>query len=104
MTAHRVFRKSHSLAWTLASTVLITAGCIVDAALSTQAKSWIGDAALAAVVWATFLFLSRAGVHVQSDGVHVVNVFRTRRLRWDEIERFEVAPAGRYPFAGHVIL
>jgi hypothetical protein len=25
-------------------------------------------------------------------------------LRWDEIERFELAPAGIYPYAGHVIL
>jgi hypothetical protein len=43
---------------------------------------------------------------VESDGVRVVNPLRSYRLRWDEIERFELArpTAGVYPLAGHVIL
>jgi len=39
----------------------------------------------------------RIGVVLGEEGVAIRNVLRTRRLRWDEIERFEMGHWGGFP-------
>jgi hypothetical protein len=48
--------------------------------------------------------LWRQGIRVGSDGVQVIGLVRSRSVRWEEIDRFVVAPAAGYPFIGHVLL
>jgi hypothetical protein len=100
----RVYRSRGSLAAGVVIAALVSAACLVDAVLSTEAKYWGADGGIAALVWGSLLVTRRVGVRLESDGVRVVNLLRRQRLRWDEIERFELAPAGIYPYAGHVIL
>jgi hypothetical protein len=59
----------------------------------TAARVGLGLASAAVLVIAFRTFL--AGVYVEADGVLVRNPFRSRRLRWDEIE--DVAPRRRGP-------
>ncbi|HEY1778678.1 MAG TPA: PH domain-containing protein [Solirubrobacteraceae bacterium] len=99
-----IYRKRGALAFGLTVAVLVTAGCAVDALLSTQTKYWIGDGVIPATVWMAVILASRVGVHVEPGGVRIVNILRRHRLRWDEIERFDLAPAGVYPLAGRVVL
>jgi|SRR5579863_1718027 len=104
MGHRRVYRTTGVLAVGVFLALAVSAACAVDALLSTQTKYWAIDGALPAAVWVCLLITSRVGVHVETDGVRIVNAFRTRRLRWDDIERFELAPAGIYPFAAHAVL
>jgi len=45
-----------------------------------------------------------AGIRVGSDGVKVVTAFLSRRVSWDEVDRFAVLPLGRFPYVGYVVL
>lgn len=45
-----------------------------------------------------------SGVVVSADRVQVVTVLATRSFRWDEIERFYVAPFMGYPFCAYLEL
>lgn len=104
MPHNGVYRKEGSLAFGLAVAGIVTAGCLVDALLSTQTKYWVADGVITAGAWMAVLFGARIGVRVGEHGVRVVTILRTHRLAWGEIERFDLAPAGRYPFAGRVVL
>jgi hypothetical protein len=46
----------------------------------------------------------RLGVHVEADGVKVVGFFASKRVPWNDIDRFELRPWQRYPYVGHVVL
>jgi hypothetical protein len=48
--------------------------------------------------------LWRAGIRIEADGVRVIGLIGSRSVRWEEIDRFAVAPAAGYPFIGHVFL
>jgi hypothetical protein len=68
-----------------------------------------GRGKIAALVGAVLLFLLAwrlwmAGIRVGSDGVKVVTVFLSRRVSWDEVDRFAVLPLGRFPYVGYVVL
>jgi len=56
------------------------------------------------LVWIPCLVLAflifRIGVFPSSDGVLVRNVVRSRRLAWDEIDRFDWGRRGNYPVGG----
>jgi len=63
---------------------------------------------VAGYVWAPLFVLGtwrtlKVGVHVSNDGVKVTGFLASKRVAWPEIARFEVSPAGRYPYVGHVI-
>jgi hypothetical protein len=79
-------------------------GCLIDGLVVARASTWAWDAGIAGVVSLAAPFVFRIGVRVDDAGVRVVNMLTTKRFRWDEIARFELAPAGVYPYAGHVIL
>lgn len=105
--SRRIYRTRGALATGVTIAALVTVAWLIDAALfNTQTKTWVGGGIVAALTWSTLLYTRRVGVHVESDGVRVVNPLRSYRLRWDEIERFELArPAvGVYPLAGFVNL
>ncbi len=46
----------------------------------------------------------RLGVHVETHGVKVVGSLLSKRIAWEEIDRFEVRPWLRYPYQGYVVL
>jgi len=43
------------------------------------------------------------GVHVSSLGVKVVGFVSTRRVSWEDVDRFEAKPAGGYPYVGYLV-
>jgi hypothetical protein len=43
------------------------------------------------------------GVHVEADGVKVVGLVLSKRIRWEDIDHFAVLPAGNYPYVGQII-
>jgi hypothetical protein len=49
-------------------------------------------------------WLWRLGIRVEREGVRVIGLAGSRSVRWEEIDRFVVAPAAGYPFIGHVLL
>jgi hypothetical protein len=63
--------------------------------------AWLAAAALMALLtWS----LRRMGICIEADGVRVIALFWSRSVRWEQIDRFVVAPAAGYPFIGHVLL
>lgn len=63
--------------------------------------TWLAAALpMALLTWC----LWRLGIRIEADGVRVIGLGRSRSVRWEEIDRFVVAPAAGYPFIGHVLL
>lgn len=97
---HRVYRSVSTLRGALFATALMPCGIVLAvlggrAAIVGYALAPLG-ALMAAWAW-------RAGVHVHCDGVKIVGIL-SRKVRWEDIERFEVRPWQRYPFTGYVVL
>jgi hypothetical protein len=44
------------------------------------------------------------GVYVEPACVRIVQYVTSRRVPWEDIDRFAVMPAGNYPFAGYIVL
>jgi hypothetical protein len=68
-----------------------------------------GRGELAGVILAPLFFVIAwrmwlLGVHVEADGVRVVGIVASKRVPWEEIDRFEVRQWQRYPYVGHVVL
>jgi hypothetical protein len=62
---------------------------------------WLAGALfMALLTW----WLGRLGIRIEADGVRVIGLVGSRSVRWEEIDRFVVAPAAGYPFIGHVLL
>lgn len=62
---------------------------------------WLACAlVMALLTW----WLGRLGIRIEPDGVRVMGLVGSRSVRWEEIDRFVVAPAAGYPFIGHVLL
>jgi hypothetical protein len=59
---------------------------------------------IALAAFAYFWWLPHVGVYVNDDGVVLRSPFRSRRLRWSEIERFSVEPWGTWWTSGFVHL
>lgn len=95
-----------SFEWKLLAVIaaLIGSGCVLDAVLSTDLASWLFDGGLIGLMLGMLAWGSRLGLRVDRDGVRIINMRSRPRLRWDEIDRFELAPAGIYPFVGWVVL
>lgn len=98
---HRVFRSVATMRAAVLGTA-IAIGCVVLAVVP-------GRAQIAGFVFAPLFLLMtwrvwNAGIHVESDGVKIVTVFLSRRVRWQDIDHFAVMPFGRYPYVGHVVL
>jgi hypothetical protein len=45
-----------------------------------------------------------AGIRVEVNSIKVVGLLRSRRVAWNEIDRFTVAPFAGYRYVGHVVL
>lgn len=52
------------------------------------------------MMWRTY----NLGIHIRTDKVKVCHWIGSRTLTWEDIEHFEVAPFGKYPYVGRVIL
>lgn len=84
--------------------VLGVVGCVTDGLVVGRPTTWAADAGIVALLTLAAPFIFRIGVRVDDDGIRVMNMLTSKRFRWNDIDRFELAPAGVYPFAGHVIL
>jgi hypothetical protein len=99
--ANRIYR---STGWLLPACVTtgVTVGLILIAALSSSGRIF------GLVLTPFFLLMTwtswNQGVHVNADGVRIQGFFRSVRIPWKTIERFEVRPCGRYPFMGFVVM
>ena len=95
----RVFRNN---TYPVIGWVLVASGAVMGALWLLLADDRTAQVVCPAFAWSVavlgFLGYARPRVVAAEDGVTVVNPFRTVRLRWDEIERFE---AGRQL---HVVL
>jgi Bacterial PH domain len=79
-------------------------GCVTDGVVVGRATTWAADAGIVGLLTLAAPFIFRIGVRVDDGGIRVVNMLTSKRFRWNDIDRFELAPAGVYPYAGHVIL
>lgn len=104
MARQRVYRARQPWVWGWTGWAVIVLGCLIVGVASERASTWIVAGGVAGVVTIAAPFVFRIGVRADDAGVRVVNLVTTKRLRWDEIDRFELAPTGVYPYAGHVIL
>ena len=43
------------------------------------------------------------GVHLEAGGVKLFGFFRSTRVSWESIDRFDVLPRGIYPYVAHLI-
>jgi hypothetical protein len=50
------------------------------------------------------LWVWRMGIRIEADGVQVIGMVGSQSVCWKDIDRFVVAPAGGYPYVGHVRL
>jgi hypothetical protein len=99
-----VYRTRWTFPLAFATFVLAATGFALAAAFARNTKGHIAWGITAASMVLFWLAVRRIGVWIEADGIAVVNLLRRRRFRWVDIERFQLAPAGIYPFAGHTIL
>jgi hypothetical protein len=67
---------------------------------ATTAGRWAPAAVVIAISAFCYLRLARAGVHVEEDGIRVVNPFRTVRVPWEHLVRFVSRPHKGFPALG----
>ena len=82
----------------------LVVACGLAALLSTRLATRLVPAGLCLFELGMLAWASRLGVRAEPGGVRIVNMLRRPRLKWSEIERFELAPGGIYPFVGWVVL
>jgi hypothetical protein len=68
-----------------------------------------GRGRIAAFVIGALLLLAAwrmwvAGIRVDAEGVTVGTFLLSRRVSWQDVDRFAVMPLGRYPYVGFVVL
>lgn len=78
--------------------------CALAALLSTRLASRLVPAGLCVFELGMLAWASRLGVRADDNGVRIINMLRRPTFQWNEIERFELAPGGIYPFVGWVVL
>lgn len=80
-------------------------GAVIFAAVAWHAGRGqaVTIAAAAVLVLMAWRFWN-AGIHVLPEGVKVATVFLSRKVAWEDIDRFAVMPLGRYPYVGYVVL
>lgn len=85
-----------------ASATVVLVGLVVLAAVPGRAEieGYVFAPLWLIVTWRAW----RLGVHVEHDGVKIVNFVVSKRVAWGDIDHFELRPWGNYPYRGYVIL
>ncbi|WP_293784279.1 PH domain-containing protein [uncultured Aeromicrobium sp.] len=101
-TEHRSFRPvAVSIIMWLSTAILVVLMIVIGQALPEDVVFTVSQAAtlwaLVAVVALLAFAVSRSRVHADDDGLTVVNGFRTRRLRWDEIRSITMREGAPWP-------
>lgn len=104
MQHRKVYRTRWAYLLAVGIFVVTTTGFALLALFADSNKLRLAGILCAVVAVLIWLPVRRIGVWIEPDGIAVVNFALAKRFRWTEIERFELAPAGVYPFAGHAIL
>ncbi len=97
----RVYR---SVSTTRSAVGLTVSGIAAGVVAAIQGTGQIFFAAWAVLFLAWAWRQWNLGVHLEVGGVRVVGFWRSVAVPWESIDRFDVSPHGRYPFAGYVIL
>jgi hypothetical protein len=98
---HPVYRSVATLHGAWSATVVLI-GVIILAAI--PGREQIAGCVLAPLWLLATWRAWRMGVYLEAGGVKVVGALISRRLAWEEVERFEVRAWHRYPYTGYVVL
>jgi hypothetical protein len=96
----RLYRTSNTVAGASIGTLVACVwGVLAVVPSNVQPLGWVFVAPLVLIAWRAWML----GIWVEADAIKIVGFIRTRRLRWVEIDHFDVRPAGAYPFVGWVV-
>jgi hypothetical protein len=81
--------------------VAIGIGMILEAR---YAEVWITGMVIVVLIAAYSARVASARISTSSNGIHVVNVFSSSRLAWDQIDKFDIGRSGIIPLVCRIHL
>jgi hypothetical protein len=98
--ATRVLR-ARSANLMLASSLVLGIGLAIAAVVSSRAHVYGGVCAVMMLVLGVRIRM--AGAYLRGDDISIVGFLSTTRVRWGDVERFEVAALAQYPYGVYLV-